>query len=781
MLSLYKLPSALITNGKEYRLRAYYHGNKRVDLLTGVIGEKMEKKNFSKLMRLIGAKEISAAVSESAVATKEPDYEKIKDYRRFFKGLHNTIRDGDKLDPAAAFDELSKTLLMSAADEALTSGNSKHKRLTADDVDAYAATSNKKAVESVNLHFREVVHAAFPLLADETSEINLSPETISEILRKLKPFSLKSEDIDVKGRAFEEFLPSQLRGKGLGQYFTPRPIVNFMCDLADISLNDIVVDFACGSGGFLIKAYEKMRGEVEVLPAGTIKRLGTTRNELIEDIKSSQIFGIDAEPRAARTARMNMLLWGDGKCVVRGNALDVTDFSGNPYQVEEYDPAKDGSGCTLILANPPFGAREKEKSILDSYDFGSKLKARKSQKTEVLFVEKALRLLKPEGRLLIVLPTGLLSADSYEDLRMHILKNAWVRGIINLPTHTFVQSGVPTVNTVVLYLQKYTDDVKSYFDEHLHGSDFPAYKAFLSENPQYDYEIFMADCEDVGFEPNGKSTKKDGEPSDLDLILSDFALSEENDLDKLDIFDFAERLYGPKSFRRRDQAIRGARRAGKVSFRISASEIKGRMDPSYYLFTEKTRFFEADMEPIGQRIAVVSSRFKPKSAKELDLEFPLLSVSSDGKVTVREVIRGEDISTAQKSVEIGDIVYNPMRANIGSLGIVEADSAGGLVSPDYHVVRTNDLDAEYLIGLLRTPFYKFYIDIITTGSIRDRLYPQDLQKMLIPKKNVTNHKRIKELQASIGKEVEDSQARLSQLSGELNETIRKMLPSAPDV
>lgn len=480
---------------------------------------------------------------------------------------------------------------MSAADEALAAVNPKHKRLTASDVDAYAATSNKKAVQSVNLHFREVVHAAFPLLSDETSEINLSPETISEILKKLQPFSLKSEDIDVKGRAFEEFLPSQLRGKGLGQYFTPRPVVNFMCELADISLNDVVVDFACGSGGFLIKAYEKMRGEVEVLPAGTIKRLGTTREQLIEDIKSSQIFGIDAEPRAARTARMNMLLWGDGKCVVRGNALDTTDFAGNPYQIEEYNPENEDSGCSLILANPPFGAREKEKSILDRYDFGSRLKARKSQKTEVLFVEKALRLLKPEGRLLIVLPTGLLSADSYEDLRMHILKNAWVRGIVNLPTHTFVQSGVPTVNTVVLYLQKYTNDVKEFFDENLKGTDFLAYKSFVSENPQYDYDIFMADCEDVGFEPSGKPTKKDGEPSDLDLILEDFALQNEGDLENLDIFEFAERLYGTKSFRRRDQSIRGARKAGKVSFRIRASELQGRMDPSYYLFTEKNPFF----------------------------------------------------------------------------------------------------------------------------------------------------------------------------------------------
>ncbi|WP_175673173.1 N-6 DNA methylase [Burkholderia ambifaria] len=635
-------PFSLITNGREYRLRAYYHGNKRVDLIGDAI-ENLNKKSFSKLIKLIGSKEISGTTSESATTIQEPDAEKIRDYRRFFKGLHNAIRDGDKLDPAAAFDELSKLLLMSAADEALNSQNPKHKRLTADDVENWLETSHKKAINSVNIHFKEVVHSAFPLLSDETSEINLSPETIAALLKTLQPFSVKSDDVDVKGRAFEEFLPSQLRGKGLGQYFTPRPVVNFMCSLAEISLNDVVLDFACGSGGFLIKAYEKMKGEVEVLPAGTIKRLGTTRHALLEDIKSSQIFGIDAEPRAARTARMNMLLWGDGKCVVRGNALAFEDFSGHPYPVREYDENDEGSGCTLILANPPFGAREKETKILSHYDFGSRKKTKASQKTEVLFVEKALRLLRPEGRLLIVLPTGLLSADSYADLRMHILQNAWVRGIINLPTHTFVQSGIPTVNTVVLYLQKYNKDVKDFFVGENMSDDFSDFKSLISKHPEYDYEIIMADSENVGGEFSGNRTKADCEPNDLDRILQDIIEDSDGDLEDLDIFDFAERLYGIKSFRRRDQSPRGTRGEGKVFFKMRASKLAGRMDPSYYVFQEKIKKFEDQMEPIGQRIKPVSERFRPKTAKELDKEYSFLSISSDGKVTVREIVRGEDI------------------------------------------------------------------------------------------------------------------------------------------
>lgn len=768
-------PFSFITNGKEYVLRAYYHGNKRVDVVKGTI-DPLLKKNFKKLISLIGSAEIGSTISEAAPAAIEPDVEKIRDYRRFFKALHSVIRDGDKLDPAAAFDELSKMLLLSAADEALQAENKDHKKLTEGDIKSWASTSVQLARKHINSHFDTVVSSAFPLLAEEASEIDISPSTAQEILKRLKPFSLKSEDMDLKGRAFEEFLPSQLRGKGLGQYFTPRPVVDFMCELADISISDVVMDFACGSGGFLIKAYEKMRSEIDVLPAGTLRRLGASRSELIDDIKSNQIFGIDAEPRAARTARMNMLLWGDGKCVVRGNALASTDSSGAKYAVQDYDPDIEGSGCTLILANPPFGARENDAEILKNYDFGSKLKTRKSQKTEVLFVEKALKLLRPEGRLLIVLPTGLLSADSYSDLRSHILQRAWIRAVVKLPTHTFVQSGVPTVNTVVLYLQKYSTEVSQAVTAEFDGLDFADYRALLSREPKLDYEIFMAESEDVGFEPSGKPTRKPNEPTDLDTIIEDFRLGGVDDLKELDIFSFAERIYGAKSIRRRDQVVRGSQ-TGKASFTVRASQLSDRIDPSYYLFVRKLNELKSDMEPIGARVAPSVKRFLPKAEKELDTEYSLLSISSDGRVTVRDTVKGEDITTPQKAINPGDIVYNPMRANIGSIGVLDSKDKiqNPLASPDYHVIRTNGIDAEYLTALLRTPFYKFYIDVVTTGSIRDRLYPKNLQDMLIPKSSTSTKKKLVDLQKGVLTEEIRYATAMTALYKDLNEAVRALV------
>lgn len=767
-------PFSFITNGREYLLRGYYHANRRVDLLSGTI-DRITASDFERLTRIIGASEVSASSSESPQAIASPDREKIKDYRRFFKGLHNTIRDGDKLDPTAAFDELGKMLLMSAADEALRAAKPGHEALTKAAVESAVLTSTKKATRLINLHFDEVVQAAFPLLSEKKSSIELSPNTVADILDKLRPFSVRSEDVDLKGRAFEEFLPSQLRGKGLGQYFTPRPLVEFMCDLSEVSLSDVLLDFSCGSGGFLINAYERMREEVDLIPEGTLRRLSQTRETLIEDVKNQQIFGVDAEPRAARTARMNMLLWGDGRCVTRGNALADRDSSGEPYPVRPYKDGDAASGCSLILANPPFGAREKDKKILKKYRFGSQLKERKSQKTEILFVERAIQLLRPEGRLAIVLPTGLFSADSFSDLRGFILRHAKINAIISLPTHAFVQSGVPTVNTVILYLQKHSTEVDTLLNKKLKEESVASYRELASKEPELDYPIFMGMVEDIGYEPNGRLTNGNGRTTDLDLILEDIRNGESGKMSDLDIFDYAERLYKSKGTRRRDQTIRGSSDNLKFSFSKRASELTDRLDPTSYIMDSKLEVLASKMEHIGSRVKEVSNRFRPSTDEELDREYHILTVSSDGKITIREAVRGEDITGTHKIAEAGDIVFNPMRANIGSIGLVGEDLDGGLVSPDYRVVRVTDIDPEYLVGLLRTPFYKMYIDVLTTGSIRDRLYPAHLQGMRIPRSLGKDRSEVKKLQRDVDKELSRSARAMSDLEGQLNTVIRNML------
>ena len=767
-------PFSFITNGREYILRAYYQGHECVNLSVGTI-DRITAANFKPLANMIGFDVVLTSASEQPRTITSPNREKIRDYRRFFKTLHNIIRDGDKLDPTAAFDELGKMLLMSAADEVLKETKSGHKPLSTDKVKETAYTSTKMAMSIINLHYDTVVQSAFPLLSEKKSGIELSPGTVVDILEKLQPFSVRSEDVDLKGRAFEEFLPSRLRGRGLGQYFTPRPLVDFMCDLVDVSLSDILLDFSCGSGGFLINAYERIRKYADLIPIDILRQIEISGKPFTRGARNRQIFGIDAEPRAARTARMNMLLWGGGRCITRGNALADKDFSGEPYPVQPYREGNKDTGCTLVLANPPFGAREKDQEILGKYRFGSRIKKRKSQTTEILFVERAIQLLRPEGRMAIVLPTGLLSAESFSDLRQFILRNAKINAIISLPTHAFVQSGVSTVNTVILYLQKHSVKTDEILARELENETISGYKDLLFRMPELDYSIFMGMVEDIGYEPNGRLTNENGRTTDLDLILKDFQNGKSDRMSDLDILDYAERLYKSRGSRRRNRIVQESGKSLKFSFTKRVSELKDRLDPFFYIMDSKLDSLAPKMKPVGSGMTEISNRFRPSTDEELDREYHILTVSSDGKITVRETIRGEDITITYKIAKAGDIVFNPMRANIGSIGLVGNELDGGLVSPDYRVIRVSDLDPEYLVGLLRTPFYKMYIDVLTTGSVRDRLYPVHLQGMSIPRPPGKDREKVKKLQRDVDREILRSANAMSALEDQLNAAIRNML------
>ncbi len=729
-----RTPFSIITNGRRFILRGYYSGNNRINILDQSVDD-LAREEWKKLRNLIGFDNVATAI---APANEIPavDERKITDYRRFFRKLHNIIRDGDKLDPSASFDQLSFLLFLKAAEEGVLRGAAATMPvLTPARVREWEAISPGTAKDFVNNWFHAATAEAFPDVFDEPAQITLSPSTLIAVLEELRNFHVRNGDVDVKGRAFEEFLPTQLRGKGLGQYFTPRPVVDFMVNLANITIHDVVEDFACGSGGFLIKAFEQMQRGVEQLPEGTLRRLGNTRDDLLEDIKEQQVFGIDGEPRAARTAKMNMLMWGDGRRVVRGNGLDWKDKMGRPYAVANYDERNQGSGCTLILANPPFGVSEKDPEILKQFALGSRDKEKASESTQLLFLEKGLQLLRPEGRMLIVLPQGLFSTRTNNPVRDLIHSEAEIRAIISLPDHTFVQSGVATVNACILYLQKFTREKKALYDAKAKGRTTTAIRHMLRSDRDFDYTIFMGIAEYLGYEPSGRMIVEPGEKTDLDLLAEDFANQDDIKRPEIDIVEFAARYYGEKSFRRRDQVIRGTTKGLKRAFTINLSETKERLDPPFYLLHHQERAFLDLLVPLGNRITQTGKeRFAPATEEELDNEYAMVGVSSDGKVTLSEYREGGSFGPhyRPKRVYHNDFVYNPMRVNVGSIGLVPKEFDGFLTSPEYQVFRAHDLNPEFLLALLRSPFYRMYIDWGTTGSIRNRLYLPDLRGIRIP-------------------------------------------------
>lgn len=732
-------PYSVITNGRGFVLRGYYSFNSRINILEDSVDE-LKKNGWKKLKDLISFVNILASISDKENQPTEISEEKIRDYRRFFRNIHNIIRDGDKLDPSASFDEMSKILFIKASEDEWTRRKGGQHVLTLDKVEEWERMG--KGMDFVNIWFSEAAHVLFPDVFEENTKINLSVETLKEVLKSTKGFHVRNGDVDVKGRAFEEFLPTQLRGKGLGQFFTPRPVVNFMVDLAEISIHDIVVDFACGSGGFLIKAFERMQRLVDQLPDGTWKKLRIDKEEFMDDVKENQLHGIDAEPRAARTAKMNMLMWGDGRRVVRGNALDVADFNGKAYEPTEYASKKKESGCTVILANPPFGGSEKKQDILRRYDLGSKRVERVTQKTEILFLEKGIKLLRPQGKMLIVMPQGILSNESYDYVRDFLHSEAEIRSIVSLPTHTFVQSGVQTVKTCVLYVQKFTEEKKRLYDNRIKGKTDDEIRQMLKTDSDFDYPIFMGTAEFIGYEPSGRSIVIRGEKTDLDLLFEDYTNQQILSKPKIDLISFARANYDEKPLRHVDQIIRGTQRGFKTSFVINFSRTEERLDPPFYLLRYQAGNMLASFSPLSSVIERGGERFRPTTDDEKDMEYPIVSVTNDGKVSLNEHVKGEDFTQPYKRVKADDIVYNPYRVNIGSIGVVPKELDRAYASPAYVVFRSKSYNPQFLVNLLRSPFYKLYIDVVSTGSIRDSLSFDLLETIRVPRVSTVEQKKI---------------------------------------
>lgn len=394
------------------------------------------------------------------------------DFTKILRTCHNIIRNNDKLSPEAAFDEISKILFMkikyereqrSAKVFAKNEFVEKEKWFEKEIRPSLKGTP-KDLPYMQFLFYNTKEEFKDDQLFEENEIIKIRQNSFEQILEKLETYNLSDTQDDVKGIAFEQFLGTTFRGE-LGQYFTPRTIVDFMTHILDPNETETVCDPTCGSGGFLIKAFEYMREKIEedvkkakaelrsviegdnydslsekeqVIINERIEAMQSTLNkELDTQIEGSRmynlshncIYGTDANPRMARTSKMNMIMHGDGHGGVHHHdgLLNV-----NGIFEERFD---------VILTNPPFGAR------ID-----------KSQKiTEVLFMERCLRLLKKGGRMGVVLPEGVLNTSNLQKIREYFEGKAKIILICSIPQDVFIAAGA-TVKPSLVFFKRFTEE-----------------------------------------------------------------------------------------------------------------------------------------------------------------------------------------------------------------------------------------------------------------------------------------------------------------------------------
>ena len=283
---------------------------------------------------------------------------------------------------------------------------------------------------------------------DEGERINLKPETIRGVVERLEGLYLFGIDADLNGRLFENFLSATMRGKDLGQYFTPRTLVKMGVGLGDLKTTDYVLDGCCGTGGFLIDALAAMWSKVNA----NVSLTDAIKMNAKKVIADTHIYGADfaKDPNLAKIARLNMYLHGDGGSrIFNVDSLDlkfaVDDATDSPEEVAEKDEMRQLGligKFDVVLTNPPFSKKyERSKSgdtlVLDQYAVA---KGKSSVLAKLMFFEMYHNYLKPGGRLVSVIDDGFLNGQSYGWFRGMLRKWYVVKAVISLPGDAFQRS-----------------------------------------------------------------------------------------------------------------------------------------------------------------------------------------------------------------------------------------------------------------------------------------------------------------------------------------------------
>lgn len=445
-------PIAILTNGRDWEV--YYLDNDDIGGLDS-IPEPSDLENV-----------ILAASSTKTQVEKRQAAERLLVTIENKSGLETAFRECRKelakegLIAESAFDELTKILTCKFNEEKRAAEGLAPNRFTSQ----WLLGSGPLA--ALQQMFPEAKRT-FNVFPTGTQIKIRNNETVEKIVRELEPFGLYGFKTplglagaggDVVGSVYEAFLTGTLRGD-LGQYLTPRQLVEFMVEIADIQIGEKILDLSCGSGGFLIRAFINVRKKIRSLDSSPEEK-----DRLVSDLVLNNLWGIEINPRLATLCRINMILHGDGyEHIYTGDSIREDFFENtdgrrtNFSALEQSDDAK----FDVILINPPFNIPYEDSNTLNRYVLG---RGKAAQGSDYLVLERAIRLLKPEtGRLLVILPHGVASGVSETEVRDFIKAHTHVHGCISLPVGAFKPFGGSNARTCVLYLKKTARDDKKRF------------------------------------------------------------------------------------------------------------------------------------------------------------------------------------------------------------------------------------------------------------------------------------------------------------------------------
>jgi len=724
----------ILTNGFNFAL---YKWDKREPILT------LEFQDFnpsnSKLEALIQiikkssifekADELKNEIDEKYFTLKKISLESMGN---IFQKLHNHIWRIEKKSPSSAFTELMKIVFVK-----INKDKQLHEKFGANPNPKYgdvvfsahwisSQTENENPINDPL--FRNLVRSLESDIAagkkkrifNADEQINLGSDTIKKVVKELEHFNFYAMDEDVHGRLFESFLDATVRGKDIGQFFTPRDIVETMVNLADLHVSkdhiDSVLDACCGSGGFLITSMRNMLEKANNLSSVSNQELKTIE----KSIRENSIYGIDAgsDPAMYRITRMNMYLHGAGGSKIyyadsldkrfgkvgRGSVEDETQLNELRTKLVENSKKFD-----VILSNPPFSleySRDdfEQAEILNQYDLAvdrENGKIHKSLLSSVMFLERYKDLITDNGRILAIVDDSILTGTSYVYIRNYIRKQFIIQGIVSLPGDAFKRASA-RVKTSLLILRK------------------------RKEN-ETQKDLFMASARYLGLEK--KVSKRIGiDPNKLSSLKSKECASIINDYKKY--------LAG---------------KPGK--YMIPYENIQDRLDVKYCI-NDRGRKKQA-WKKNGYSAVVLGNvliqQLGRNSQIQEDIIYQLLKVTYGGDVIEGDslTIENSSYSTLYK-VKTWDILISNMGLGRGAIGIVPPFHDGKYVSNEYTIITANSKEeAVFYTHLLRTKEILADILSFTTGMNRGRITWETVSSVAVPecdKGDIELNKLVRELE-----------------------------------
>jgi len=615
---------------------------------------------------------------------------------KLFEDIHNYLYANDGLSEQQVLEEIVKILFIKFYDE-----QRHEKAFYISDSELLQINSHKNQTsffDRIRQLFEETKQK-YNNYFDPRDHLKLGSQSLAFVVKSFQEINFRDSKNDAGGLAFQKFLGRHAK-EGRGQFFTPDPVIDFCVEIIRPRPDETMIDPSCGTGGFLFSSLTYIKKHY--------------KDADIQKYVQNKIFGIEINTRISQIAKIKFLIECDADPnILCSNALISIRELAVKY-AQQTDLADLENYFDIILTNPPFGTQGKitDRNLLSGYELGYKwdkhgkdyIKSSdilKGQVPEILFIERCLQLLRPGGRLGMVLPNGHLENSSLEYLRRYIKNKADILGVVLLPHETFIPYGTG-VKASLLFLQK------------KNGSTINSRQVFFSKIEKTGYAGNKNGSPVYKKDKNGNVIIKNGQQV-IDQDFSEAAL------------DYSQFL---KSF---------SIKSGK-SFSISSDQLNSRFDYNYY-FPENRKLITGLIKLKAVRLCDAADIIKNKSNRLKGNEIVEYIELSDIYTKSFEIINSTAMnasdlpSRASYEIRTGDIITAVAGNSIGTRKHATAYVTGefnrAICTNGFRVLRNLKINSFYLLYYLQSDLFLKQVFMYRTGAAIPALSDEDFANILI--------------------------------------------------